>query len=156
MPRSHHVLPAAFALLALGGCVEQTKPLPEVSTAPRPTAQTTASFPLRVERSGGVAGFDDKLSIQADGSVVGQTKKGQVSCVLDRASLATLNDAALRISQNDQPTGGTAVADGMSVTFSARFGTVGIDDPKVASAQPVVAQLLADVSAPPPKRKACH
>jgi hypothetical protein len=136
--------------------VQQTKPLPEASTAPRPTAQTTASFPLRVERTGGIAGFEEKLSIQADGTVVGQTKRGQVSCTLDQGSLATLNEAALNIRQNDQPTGRPTVADGMTVTLSARFGTVGIEDPKVAAAQPVVTQLLADVSEPPSHRKICH
>lgn len=156
MPRGHRVVTVALAALALGGCVEQARPLPEVSSAARPTAQTTANFPLRVERSGGVAGFDDRLSIQADGSVVGQTRQGQVSCTLDKHSLAALNEAALKIRQNDQPTPGTSVADGMTVTFSARFGTLGIDDPRVAAAQPVVTQLLADVSGPPAKRKICR
>lgn len=156
MPRAHLVVLVAVALLALGGCVEQTSPLPEVSTAAVPTAEPTASFPLRVERIGGVAGFDEKLSIQADGSVVGRTRQGQVSCTLDRDSLATLNAAARNIRLNDQPTGGTTVADGMTVTFSARFGTLGIEDPKVADAGPVVTQLLTDLSAPPAKRKVCH
>ena len=155
MPRSHRVVPLALALLALGGCVERTAPLPEVSTAPRPTAETTARFPLRIERTGGVAGFHDKLSIQADGSVVGQTKQGQVSCRLDKDSLATLNQAALHIRQNDQPTGAPTGADRMQVTLRARFGTVGVDDPKVADARPVVTQLLADASAPAAKRKLC-
>jgi hypothetical protein len=154
MPRCHRVVTPALAVLVLGGCVEQTKPLPTVSESPT-SAPARASFPLRVERTGGVAGFHDMLVIQDDGSVVADSKRGQVSCTLDAASLAVLNTAARGIHLNDQPTPGTSVADGMTVTFSARFGTLGIDDPKVAAAAPVVNQLLADVSAPSAKRKIC-
>jgi hypothetical protein len=154
MPRSHLVVPLALALLALTGCVEQTKPLPEVSDTPT-SAPASANFPLRVERTGGVAGFHDLLVIQEDGSVVADSKKGQVSCTIDAVSLAALSTAARAIHQNDQPTPGTSMADGMSVTFSARFGTLGIDDPRVADVAPVVQQLLADVSGPQAKRKIC-
>jgi hypothetical protein len=154
MPRSHHVVTLAFAVLALGGCVEQTKPLPEASDTPT-SAPPSASFPLRVERTGGVAGFHDVLVIQQDGSVVADSKRGQVSCTLDAASLAALNTAARAVRLNDRPTPGTDVTDGMTVTFSARFSTLGIDDPKVAVAEPVINQLLADVSGPPATRKIC-
>ena len=154
MPRCHRVVPLALALLALGGCVEQTKPLPEASDT-QTSAPPRASFPLRVERTGGVAGFRDLVVIQDDGSVVADSTRGQVTCTLDAASLATLNTAARGVHVNDQPTPGTDVADGMTVTLSARFGTLGIDDPKVAAAEPVVNQLLADVSGPPAKRKIC-
>jgi len=154
MPRFHLVVPLAVALLALTGCVEQTKPLPEVSNTPT-SAPPSANFPLRVERTGGVAGFHDLLVIQEDGSVVADSKGGQVSCTIDAANLAALNSAARGIRQNDQPTAGTTVADGMTVTFSARFGTLGIDDPRIADVAPVVQQLLADVSGPQAKRKIC-
>jgi hypothetical protein len=154
MPRCHHVVTLALAVLALGGCVEQTKPLPEASDTPT-SAPPSASYPLRVERTGGVAGFRDVLVIQQDGSVVADSTRGQVSCTLDAASLAVLNTAARAIHLNDRPTPGTDVADGMTVTFSARFSTLGIDDPKVAVAEPVINQLLADVSGAPAKRKIC-
>jgi hypothetical protein len=155
MPRCHPVVTLVLAALALGGCVEQTEPPPQASDTTPTSAPPSANFPLRVERTGGVAGFHDVLVIQQDGSVVANSKRGQVSCTLDAASLAVLNTAARGIHLNDQPTPGTSVADGMTVTFSARFGTLGIDDPRVAAAEPVVSQLLADVSAPPAKRKIC-
>ena len=154
MPRCHHVVTLGFAVLALGGCVEQTKPLPKASDTPT-SAPPSASFPLRVERTGGMAGFHDLLVIQQDGSVVADSKRGQVSCTLDATSLAALNTTARAIQMNDRPTPGTDMPDGMTVTFSARFGTLGIDDPKVAAAEPVVNQLLADVSGPAAKRKIC-
>jgi hypothetical protein len=43
----------------------------------------------------------------------------------------------------------------MTVTFSARFSSLGIDDPKLAVAEPVINQLLADVSGPPATRTIC-
>lgn len=155
MPRCHHAVTLALAALALGGCVEQPKPIPKASDSTPASAPPSANFPLRVERTGGVAGFHDVLVIQQDGSVVADSKRSQVSCTLAAASLAVLNTAARAIQLNDRPTPGTDVADGMTVTFSARFSTLGIDDPKLAVAEPVINQLLADVSSPPAKRTIC-
>jgi hypothetical protein len=159
MPRCHRVAPvtvacATVALLGLGGCVQETKPLPTVTDAAT-TAAPSIRFPLRVLRSGGVAGFREELFVQSDGSVIGQTKQGQVTCMLDQESLAALKGGAAQVHATDTPNG-PGGADQLWVQFGTGAGSLNIDDPKLAAAEPVVTQLLADVSAPPAKRKICR
>jgi len=139
--------------LALGGCAADEPTIPE---APPDTATRTAHFPLTVQRTGGVAGFSDRLSIADDGVVLARTKGGQVECTLDPASLARLNEAGLRIGDTDQPTTSAGrTADAMSVLFGAGTGLADLADPRLAEAEPVVTQLLADVTGPAAERKLC-
>ena len=84
------------------------------------------------------------------------TKQGQVTCTIDKASLAVLNEAALQVHDTDQPTGSpSTVADQLDVLFGAGTGLVRIDDTRVVKAEPVVTQLLADVTGPRAGRKIC-
>ena len=137
----------------LGGCGSDD---PQIPTAPSTTATRQASFPLTVSRIGGVAGFTDNLSIQDDGGVLATTKKGKVSCTIDKASLATLNAAALQVRDTDQPTAPPSrPADAMMVMIGAGTGLLSIDDPRVAKAAPVVTQLLDDVTGAAADRKVC-
>ena len=129
---------------------------PQIPQGPSSTVTKKASFPLTVNRVGGIAGFSDSLSIQDDGEVLALTKQGQVECTLDEASLAVLNEAALKVHDTDQPTGSpTTIADQMDVLFGAGTGLVRIDDTRVVKAEPVVTQLLADVTGPKANRKIC-
>ena len=129
---------------------------PQIPAASSTTASKQASFPLTVQRTGGIAGFRDTVSIDADGHVLAATKQGQVSCDLDQASLATLNDAALQVKDTDQPTAPPAnQSDSMTVAIGAGTGLLAIDDARVAKAAPVVTQLLADVTGPAAARKLC-
>jgi hypothetical protein len=156
MPRiSPHWVPAAAGGLCvvLAGCGSQD---PAIPTAPSTTQTRQASFPLTVSRLGGIAGFSDNLSIQDDGGVLAVTKQGQVTCTIDKASLAVLNEAGLQVHDTDLPTGTpTTSADQMAVLFGAGTGLVHLDDPRVARAEPVVTQLLADVTGPAADRKIC-
>jgi hypothetical protein len=139
--------------VALGGCGSGDAQIP---TAPSSTVTRQASFPLTVSRLGGVAGFTDDLSIQDDGGVLATTKQGQVTCTIDKASLAVLNDAALQVRDTDQPSApASPPADAMTVVFGAGTGLLSIDDPRVAKAEPVVTRLLADVTGPAAGRKIC-
>jgi hypothetical protein len=139
--------------VVLGGCGSKD---PQIPTAPSSTVTRQASFPLTVSRLGGIAGFTDDLSIQDDGGVLATTKQGQVTCTIDKASLAVLNDAALQVHDTDQPSAPTSPpADAMTVVFGAGTGLLSIDDPRVAKAEPVVTQLLADVTGPAAGRKIC-
>jgi hypothetical protein len=148
------LLPLAVLLAGgLGACGSADPQLPQ---APPTTATKQASFPLTVTRVGGIAGFSDNLSIQEDGGVLAVTKQGPVTCTLDKASLAVLNDAALQVHDTDQPTGSAStMADQMDVLFGAGTGLLHLDDARVAQAAPVVTQLLADVTGPAAKRKLC-
>ena len=139
--------------LALVGCGTKD---PQIPTAPSPTATRQASFPLTVSRLGGIAGFADTLSIKDDGGVLATNKQGKVTCTIDKASLAVLNEAALQVHDTDTPTGSAStVADQMDVLFGAGTGLVHLDDERFAKAEPVVTQLLADVTGPPADRKVC-
>ena len=144
---------AALAAASLSACGTADPPLPQ---APSTTATRQARFPLTIQRTGGIAGFRDTVSIDADGHVLAGTKQGQVSCDLDLASLAVLNDAALQVHDTDQPTAPpTNQSDAMTVVFGAGTGLVAINDARVAKAGPVVTQLLADVTGPAANRKLC-
>ena len=140
-------------MVALGGCGTSD---PQIPSAPSTTTTRQASFPLTVNRLGGIAGFSDNLSIQDDGGVLATTKQGTVTCTIDKASLAVLNDAALQVHDTDQPTApASPPADAMSVVFGAGTGLLSITDPRVVKAEPVVNQLLADVTGPAAGRKIC-
>jgi hypothetical protein len=153
MPRVVLLCALAVVTAMVSACGSADPPIP---SAPSTTAVRTASFPLTVSRLGGIAGLSDNLSIQNDGGVLAKTKKGQVSCTLDRASLAVLNDAALQVHDTDQPTApATRPADAMILVFGAGTGLLSIDDPRVVRAEPVVTQLLADVTGPAAARKIC-
>ena len=129
---------------------------PSIPQAPSTTATKQASFPLTIQRTGGIAGFRDTISIDADGHVLAGTKQGQVSCDLDRASLALLNEAALQVHDTDQPTAPPSnQSDPMAVVFGAGTGVLAIDDARVVMAAPIVNQVLADVNGTAANRKLC-
>jgi hypothetical protein len=139
--------------LTLGGCGTAD---PQLPAAPSPTVARQASFPLTVSRHGGIAGFSDSISIQDDGGALATTKQGKVTCTIDRASLAVLNEAGRQLNDTDQPTGSpTGQSDQLDVFFGAGTGLVPLDDERVAKAAPVVTQLLADVTGPKSGRKIC-
>ena len=153
MSRTSLVPLVAFLAAGLSACGSTDPPIPQ---PPSTTATRQASFPLTIQRTGGIAGFRDTISIDADGHVLAGTKQGQVSCDLDRTSLAVLNEAALQVHDTDQPTGApSTMADHMDVLFGAGTGLVHLDDTRVARAEPVVTQLLADVTGPAAQRKLC-
>jgi hypothetical protein len=143
----------ALAAVSLSACGTADPQIPAASST---TSTRQASFPLTVSRVGGIAGFDDTLSIQDDGGVLATTKQGRVTCTIDQTSLAVLNDAALRVQDTDQPSApASPPADAMRVLFGAGTGLLSINDPRVATAEPVVTQLLADVTGPAARRKIC-
>jgi hypothetical protein len=144
----------ALAAVSLSACGTAD---PQIPTAPTATATRQASFPLTVSRRGGIAGFADTLSIQQDGGVLATTKQGRVTCRIEQSSLAILNEAALQVHDTDQPTTPPAgSADAMLVVFGGGTGLLAIDDPRLAKAEPVVTQLLADVTGPESNRKICR
>lgn len=161
MPRFEVVL--AAALLATGcGTAEPAVPDGGPTSGPSPQASssggpdTSPRFPLAITRQGGVAGFSDRVTVQEDGSVRAVTKTGEVTCTLDAASLAVLAEAAAGIRDTDTPTAPTTpVADAMTVLIGAGDGRVPVDDPRLAAMEPVVTQLLAEVTGPAAGRRIC-
>ncbi|SDP33153.1 hypothetical protein SAMN04489867_2096 [Pedococcus dokdonensis] len=156
LPKVASLLSSGLAAVTLTACGTADPPIPPATTTSSTTAPAKASFPLTISRVGGIAGFTDNLSIQDDGGVLAVTKNGQVTCTLDEASLAVLNEAALQVHDTDQPTGPPQTAsDQLDVLFGAGTGMLRVNDPRVAGAEPVVNQLLADVNGPKASRKLC-
>lgn len=87
---------------APGAKVETPSASPSPST---PTDQQLTS-PITYVRSGGFAGFNDKLVIQPDGSATLSTRQGnKYSCRVDKGALAQLGVATNSISSTSTPTG---------------------------------------------------
>ena len=147
------VVPCVVLVAALSGCGDDSPPIPD---APSTTTVRKAKYPLHVQRLGGVAGFDDYVTIQEDGGVLARTKQGQVECALDQASMVALNSAGVHLTATDQPsTPASQAPDAMVILFGAGTGLASMTDPRVSSATPVVTQLLADVTGPAGSRKIC-
>jgi hypothetical protein len=141
-----------LAASALAGCGQEDPSIPPATSSPT----RSASFPVTITRTGGVAGFRDSVSVQADGSVFASTKQGEVRCRLHDQALDDLREGAAPIQDTDSPTSAPPVtADAMEVLIGAGTGTASIADPRVAPAVPVVNQLLADVTGPAAARKVC-
>lgn len=156
LPLVSAALASGLVAGSLAACGSADPPIPAASTTPSTTAAPKAKFPLTVNRLGGIAGFTDSVSIQDDGGVIAQTKQGQVTCTLDADSLALLNTAGLQVHDTDQPTGPPQTAsDQLGVLFGAGTGLLQMNDSRVAAAEPVVTQLLADVTGPKASRKIC-
>jgi hypothetical protein len=85
------------------GAVVET-PSASPSTA-APTDQQLTS-PITYVRSGGFAGFNDKLVIQPDGAATLSTRQGKkYTCQVDKGALAQLSVATNSISSTSTPTG---------------------------------------------------
>ncbi|HET8768557.1 MAG TPA: hypothetical protein VFM86_14625 [Pedococcus sp.] len=137
---------------AMTGCTQKSPPLPDATTQPR---TKLPDYPIKVFRGcNRPCGFNDELNIQSDGGVLVQVKGRMLQCQLDRASFATLNDAAVTIEPTDLPTR-TARDDELQVALVSGAGVVDINDERIAKAKPVIEQLLDDVHAPAAQRKIC-
>lgn len=147
---SRIALPVLLVAGGLAACGDD--PATPGSTAGIPstsgTTATRASYPITIQRIGGVAGFRDQLSVAQGGAVTGTTKGGEVTCALAQDALATLDAAARGIAGSDRPSvaPSTTVSDAMTVLVGAGGGLVRLDDPRMASAADVVNALLADVT----------
>jgi hypothetical protein len=100
-------------LLTVGvmACGTEQSPGAKVET-PSASPSTTASTdqqltsPITYVRSGGFAGFNDKLVIQPDGAATLSTRQGKkYSCRVDKGALAQLSVATNSISSTSTPTG---------------------------------------------------
>jgi hypothetical protein len=149
-----------------------------VSTDTPTTVDTTVGpeygpqFPLTVRRTGGVAGFDDRIVLRADGKLLVDTRSvhGRV-CTLGGAqlrqivgALSTLRLGPWRISAT--PTDGAPGDQGDPASIPAsdpilisvtddRSRAVDLTDPSVGEVAGLVATLVADVTLTAPATTRC-
>ena len=157
---------AAVAGLVLSGCgnesdggVGNPPPSPPASTpsgTPTVTQSTPvgAGLPLTVSRTGGFAGFDDKVLIGTDGvATVSSRGKDTIRCKLDASLLTTITTAAQQVDWASlvatKPT--IKYPDDMIVAVSANGKTARLEDPKVKPLAAPVSQLLTQAAIPPGK-----
>jgi hypothetical protein len=150
---------ASVAGLVLTGCGDEggSSGTP-VSSTPTPTVtQSTpvgAGLPLIVTRTGGFAGFDDKVVIDTDGvATVSSRGKETVRCKLDRSLLATITAAAEQVDWASLPMvkPSTRHPDDMIVAVTANGKTARLEEPKVKVMTAPVSALLTEAAIPPGK-----
>lgn len=153
---------AAVAGLILTGCGNEggSSGTP-VSSTPTPTTPTVtqstpvgAGLPLIVTRTGGFAGFDDKVVIDTDGvATVSSRGKETVRCKLDQSLLATVTAAAQQVDWAGLPMvkPSTRHPDDMIVAVTANGKTARLEEPKVKVMTAPVTTLLTEAAIPPGK-----
>lgn len=132
---------AGLALLLLeSGCG------PASTTAPGGTASEVA-----LERTGGVAGFADRLEVAADGHVTGTTRSATVDCRVPGETVQTLATAP---APTVAPAAGT---DRMTVTLHRDAGQVDLGEAQGSDPLSTTARtLLDDVQLAPAHRTLCR
>ena len=154
VPRSAALATLALtAALATSACGQPSSPTasptgtrPGTSAAPGGTASATD-----LRRTGGVAGFDDRLSVAADGRVTGSTRTASVDCAVPAETVQTLATAP---APTVAPAAGT---DRMTVTLRRDGGAVDLGEAQGSDPLSTTARtLLDDVQLPPDQRTVCR
>lgn len=186
MGRAGLVLGMAVAALFMGGC--GADPYPEDPVTPRATQPTTSptevfglggddslsassgpEFPLTLRRTGGIAGFDDRIVLDASGRVRVETRSvhGRI-CTLDRSQQRRLVSvlATLRLgpASTAQPSDDfTAVDPGAApesdpITISVtddQAREIDLRDPSLGEIASLVGSLVSDVTLSVPATTRC-
>jgi hypothetical protein len=117
-----------------------------------PTKGTPGALPLTVTRTGGFAGFDDKVVVGVDGIAnVSSRGKDPVQCKLDAAFLTTLTNAAMEVDWAAVGVTKPSVRhpDDMIIAISAGGGLARLEDPKLKPLAAPVSKLLTEAAIPP-------
>ena len=154
-PRAVAPLAGLALALMLAACSETSTPGGPVGSA-TPTSSPTASpsrtaSGVRLARVGGVAGFQEELSVAPDGAVTGTTRDGAVSCAVPAATVQVLATAPA-------PTTGLNAGNDRIAASVERDGTT-IDLGEAAGSDPLsttVREVLDDVRLPPDQRAVCR
>ena len=147
---------AALALvvaLATGACGQQPSPTasPRSGSGETTTVPGGAASATDLRRTGGVAGFDDRLSVAADGRVTGSTRAASVDCTVPDGTVQTLATAP---APTVAPAAGT---DRMTVTLRRDSGAVDLGEAQGSDLLSSTARgLLDDVQLPPDQRTVCR
>jgi hypothetical protein len=118
------------------------------------SATPSPSFPVTVTRQGGVAGVDEKVVVQQDGSATAVTRTGQSSCTVDAATVTALGEAAGGASGTATTT--PAHPDDLVVVLSSPGGSVRLDDAELSGSAEAVRLLLDDLAKPAAERTVCR
>ncbi|TDD50289.1 hypothetical protein E1263_31070 [Kribbella antibiotica] len=109
-------------------------------------------LPMTITRTGGFAGFDDQVLIDADGvATVSSRGKETVRCKLDPTVLTPLASAAQQVDwasvTSTKPT--ARHPDDMIIAVSANGKLARLDDPQLKPLTASVSKLLTEAKIPP-------
>lgn len=151
----HAALLLLPVLAGLTACTQDSPKLPTVTTT---TDAKQAHYPLRVVQQGGPSTLNIQISIQPDGGLLATVGHDQVTCSLDKAVVAVLNDAAVRIHTDPSASAPppTSVGSTQVLIADSQSNLVNIDDPRVGVARKMVELLLRDLTGPADKRITCN
>jgi hypothetical protein len=156
------VTAVAVALVALGGCVESSRPLPPITSSSPSTQEPEVAFPIVIFREGRGAP-PLRFTVDSDGKVHGNpgSRDGTtVLCTLGRDGFSRLNHAALKISPEDRPSHlhlkSMPPQSQLLTVVSVGGGSTLLADPRLASAVQTVEGLLADAEGRASSRSVCH
>lgn len=150
---------AAAAGLVLTGCGDEStpsagsSPSAPITSTPTPTP-TAGPLPLIVTRTGGFAGFDDRVVVGPDGvATVSKRGKDPVRCKLEAGFLGTITDAVKQVDWAEVGVTKPSVRhpDDMIIAVSAGGGLARLEDPKLKPLVAPVSQLLTEATVPPGK-----
>ena len=136
-----------LAVLASGGCGSDVAP---DHSAPG----EFVGFPVTIERSGGVAGFQDKVVVEDDGDVTVSTRSATFTCRVDEQTLEPL--AALARSATGTSTATASHPDALTVLVRGSKGVTVLQEGDLPNTAPVVGRILADIGRPAEGRSVCR
>jgi hypothetical protein len=147
--RPIRILCLCAAVLALTGCGSQSAPTGSGSTTTPTSVGHPPVFPVTVTRTGGIAGFRDRVVVARDG-LVSITGKAQAArqCRLTPDAIQRLTMAASTVAWQRVTPASTAPSfpdDMVTMVESPAGGPVRVEDPKVGAGGRVFNELLNDL-----------
>ncbi|WBQ06897.1 hypothetical protein [Kribbella sp. CA-293567] len=151
----------ATAGLVVTGCGDESDPgagsTPSVPGPSTPVVSLSSptpggsGLPLTVSRTGGFAGFDDRIVVGTDGVASVTSRGGKASrCKLETGFLGSLTEAAKQVDWVSvgvtKPT--VRHPDDMIVAVSANGGLTRLEDPKLKPMVTSVSKLLTEATKP--------
>lgn len=148
---------AAVLLLAACGS-SSSSGSPASGTGSSSDTTPVLNGPLTVTRSGGVAGFQDRVIITADGQATVTSRGGPAAqCRVEATLMRSISRAAAAVDWASLPPPSTQPKhpdDLVVVVSSGRFGAR-LEDPAVKDLAQPLTDLLNDATAPAAQRKLC-
>ncbi|MFB6724134.1 hypothetical protein ACFCV3_28405 [Kribbella sp. NPDC056345] len=156
---SRYTALVALAGLVLSGCGDESSVGGTPATTPTPSEPSVTEstpvgvgLPLTVTRTGGFAGFNDQVQVDADGiATVSSLGKETIRCKLDPTLLTPLASAAQQVDWASltmvKPT--VRHPDDMIIAVSANGKVARLEDPKLKPLSAPVSKLLTEAKIPP-------
>jgi hypothetical protein len=153
------VLPVTACALLVAACGSPAAGPADTGGAAGGSGASSSFSPITVTRSGGVAGFHDRITVGPDGTAIVTTRRGpETRCEVDRPLLRSIAAGAARVDWSSLPAPQTSAAhpDDLVVVVGASGHAARIDNPVVQPLRQPLTDLLNDATAPPARRTHCR